>query len=700
MKKKIISLILMGITFSLLPSTGVFADNNLGSSISSEEAQNVSSNLEQKIQERADLIVSGEESYYNAVSLQYAVSKGDKIIISGNSGVYSRRENRALTNNNMYGIGSISKLFTTAAILKLQEARKVDIDLPVVNYIPEFQMADYRYRQITPRMLLNHSSGIMGTTYKNLVLFNDNDIIAHDEFLDNLKTQRLKANPGEVSTYCNDGFTLAQILVERITGVNFNDYIKDNFTEPLGLENTKTPIDDFDRSKLVKTYLTSKVIEDPSENLMSPGAGGIYSSAEDICRFINFITRKDGKGAYKTPLSVAEMETNESVKGVWPYSCSETGMNYSLGWDTMNQFPFNRYGITALCKDGGTMIFRSSVITLPDYNLTMTVLTSGGASAVNETFAANTLIDILKEKGIIDNILPDLEMNKEKSQSMPMYLIKYSGKYNLKNKLIDIKVKPNGELEYYDPITNERSVYHHTYSGYFMSDTGNKGLKFVDEKNGVTYLEAKSYDSYRGLGQKASCQYIGQKIEKNSLSESVAKAWEKRNGKSYLLVNDKYSSIMYAINGVCNIYQNDDGYVIGNRIVDENHCEATAKLPGLDGKEIMDYDFYMKDGIEYVDFGGASTAISKDGIPELNLETKEVTIDSDGYAKWFKVPTSLVGKVIKVNSSDKSAFLLYNKAGRCVNDSYVSKKSEAALSEGDIVGFVAEAGEKFDIEVK
>lgn len=47
------------------------------------------------------------------------------------------------------------------------------------------------------------------------------------------------------------------------------------------------------------------------------------------------------------------METNESVKGVWPYSCSETGMNYSLGWDTMNQFPFNRYGITALCKDGG-----------------------------------------------------------------------------------------------------------------------------------------------------------------------------------------------------------------------------------------------------------------------------------------------------------------------------------------------------------
>ena len=281
-----------------------------------------------------------------------------------------------------------------------------------------------------------------------------------------------------------------------------------------------------------------------------------------------------------------------------------------------------------------------------------------------------------------------------------MYLIKYSGKYNLKNKLIDIKIKPNGELEYYDPITNERSVYYHTYSGYFMSNTGNKGLKFVEEKNGVTYLESKRYDLYRGLGQKATCQYVGEKIEKNYLSESVAKAWEKRNMKSYLLVNDKYSSMMYALNGSCKIYQNEDGYVIGDRIVDENCCEATAKLPGLDGKEVMDYKFYMKDGIEYVDYGGASTAISVDGINELNLEMNQVVIDDDGYTKWFKVPSDLVGKVLKVNSSDKSAFLVYNKAGRCVNDSYVSKKSQVTLSEGDIVGFAGAQGEKFNINFK
>ena len=700
MKKRIISLILMGMAFSVLPSTNVFADNNLNVPTSNVNISGISSRLEEQIQERAELIVSGEEKYYNAASLQYAVSEGDNIIISGHSGVYSRRENRMLTNNNMYGIGSISKLFTTAAVLKLQESGLVDIDLPVVNYIPEFQMADYRYRQITPRMLLNHSSGIMGTTYKNLLLFNDNDAIAHDEFIENLKTQRLKSNPGEVSAYCNDGFTLAQILVERITGVSFNEYIKSNFSEPLGLENTKTPIDEFDRSKLVKTYLTSSFMEDPSENLMSPGAGGIYSSAEDICRFINFITRKDGKGAFTNSLTVGEMEANESVKGVWPSSCSETGMNYSLGWDSMNEFPFNRYGIKALCKDGGTIAFKSSVITLPDYNLTMTVLTSGGASAVNEVFAANTLIDILKEKGVINNILPDVEMDKQKSQSMPEYLIKYSGKYNLKNKLIDITIKPNGELEYYDPITNERNVYHHTYSGYFMSDTGNKGLKFVEEKNGVTYLEVKSYDLYRGLGQKPSCQYVGQKIDKNYLSESVAKAWEKRNMKSYLLVNDKYSSMMYVTNGAHKIYQNEDGYVIGDRIVDENYCEAIAKLPGLDGKEVMDYKFYTKDGVEYVDFGGASTAVSIDGIAELDPNMNEIIIDDNGYTKWFKVPSSLVGKVLNVDSSDQTAFLVYDKSGKCVNDSYVSKKSQAALSEGDIVGFAGGKGEKFNINIE
>ena len=109
----------------------------------------------------------------------------------------------------LYGIGSVSKVFTAAAVMKLVEDGKLDLDEPVIAYIPEFIMADERYVHITPRTLLNHSSGLMGSTGGNVYLLGDNDEVNHDQFLDILKSQTLKHDPGDRSIYCNDGFTRA-----------------------------------------------------------------------------------------------------------------------------------------------------------------------------------------------------------------------------------------------------------------------------------------------------------------------------------------------------------------------------------------------------------------------------------------------------------------------------------------------------------
>lgn len=60
----------------------------------------------------------------------------------------------------MYGIGSTSKVVTAAAVMKLADEELIDIKKPLTTYIPEFEMADERYRRITPEMLLDHSSGL------------------------------------------------------------------------------------------------------------------------------------------------------------------------------------------------------------------------------------------------------------------------------------------------------------------------------------------------------------------------------------------------------------------------------------------------------------------------------------------------------------------------------------------------------------
>ena len=145
--------------------------------------------------------------YGGATSVQYALWKDGEILLSGSSGVYSKSEDRALTDDILYGIGSISKIYTTVAILQLAQQGDVSLDVPVTRYLPQFRMADPRYRDITVRMLLNHSSGLMGSGLSGAILFDDADDSAVDELLEALSTQRLVADPGAYSVYCNDGFT-------------------------------------------------------------------------------------------------------------------------------------------------------------------------------------------------------------------------------------------------------------------------------------------------------------------------------------------------------------------------------------------------------------------------------------------------------------------------------------------------------------
>ncbi|PFF06126.1 serine hydrolase, partial [Bacillus anthracis] len=70
-----------------------------------------------------------------------------------------------------------------------------------------------------------------------------NDTYAHDTLLQQLSNQNLKADPGAFSVYCNDGFTLAEILVERVSGMSFTEFLHQSFTGPLKMNHTKTPRD-------------------------------------------------------------------------------------------------------------------------------------------------------------------------------------------------------------------------------------------------------------------------------------------------------------------------------------------------------------------------------------------------------------------------------------------------------------------------
>ncbi|MET3941530.1 CubicO group peptidase (beta-lactamase class C family) [Paenibacillus sp. PvP094] len=235
---------------------------------------------------------------YGVTSVQYALMDEGEIVISGQTGKNDLNDEVPLTANTIYGIGSTSKMMVTTSVMKLVDEGKLDLDKPVVSYIPEFKMKDERYKQITPRMLLNHSSGLLGTSGHNATLYGDNDTEAHDTFLDRLATQNLKADPGTFSVYSNDSFTLAEILVEKVSGMTFTAFIHQHFTEPLGMEHTKTPQDNVDPAQMAAVYSPQVDGQLPQENYNIIASGGIYSTAQDLVKFLADFHWRSGRHSF------------------------------------------------------------------------------------------------------------------------------------------------------------------------------------------------------------------------------------------------------------------------------------------------------------------------------------------------------------------------------------------------------------------
>ena len=335
--------------------------------------------------------------YGGAVSVQYALWENGEVTLQGHDGVYSKTENRALTDDDLYGIGSISKTYTAAAMMKLVEQGKVDLDEPVTAYLPDFTMADPRYTQITVRMLLNHSSGLMGGTTNDAFLFGDqgNDD-APSRLLERLAGQTLQAEPGAYSVYSNDSFTLAQLVIERVSGMEYTAFLNQYLLEPLGLENTLTPMEEFDTSRLVKTYLGTDTRALPAENLTIVGTGGIYSTASDLAAFGGALC---GEGLL-SQASLDEMASDQYLLGMWPEDSDGDAVAYGLGWDSVHMFPFSQNGIQALVKGGDTIVYHAGLVILPEYDMAAAVLTSGGISTYNQLAAARILLDALAEQGV------------------------------------------------------------------------------------------------------------------------------------------------------------------------------------------------------------------------------------------------------------------------------------------------------------
>ena len=593
--------------------------------------------------------LAAAETYGATTSIQYALWKDGEIVSTGGSGVYSKTENRALTDDILYGVGSVSKIYTTVAVLQLAEKHRLSLDAPVTRYLKDFKMADPRYKDITVRMLLNHSSGIMGTGLGGAILFGEADTSATDGLLESLSTQRLVADPGAYSVYCNDGFTLAELVVAAVSGLDFMDYVDKYILDPIGLDDTFAPGGDFDVSRLAKTYRGDDTRALPADSLNAIGAGGIYATASDLAAFGGALTGTE----LLSQSSLDAMAYPEYSRGIWPEDTLDS-LAYGLGWDNMEWYPFCQSDIQALVKGGDTLYYHAGLVVLPEHDMAAAVVSSGGVSTYNEMVANQLLIAALAKEGVsVDESIPALPA--AEPAAMPADLLKNAGYYGSTSAQYQVSLTEDGKLtmhylNYPTTIPDQTFTYHS--DGTFRDATGTAYMSFVKEENGQVYLYQKTVSGLPGLGALPVSNYAAVKLPDNPLTPEVQAAWDDILTMGVLPMDEPYNSQTYAALADSAAGETPElvpGYMGSMRIVDAATALFEIQLPGVGGRDGLDYHVEDRDGVTWIIARG-SAYMDASAVPELftGSGTAYTTVQEDGYARWYTVSDNAAGKTMTV----------------------------------------------------
>lgn len=189
----------------------------------------------QKTVERFDSLLN---NYYACEQFNGNVLIADKgeIVYQKSFGYADLAKKTSNTKDSRFDIASISKTFTSVAILQLKEKRKLRLDDKVQLYLPEFP-----YSNISIRNLITHTSGLPDyNLYESAIEANPNILISNKDILLYLKnwSKPLEFEPGGKWSYSNTNFSVLALITEKITGLSFEKYLQRNVFTPAGMKNT------------------------------------------------------------------------------------------------------------------------------------------------------------------------------------------------------------------------------------------------------------------------------------------------------------------------------------------------------------------------------------------------------------------------------------------------------------------------------
>ena len=274
--------------------------------------------------------------------------------------------------DDLYNVGSVSKIYVTAAVMKLVQEGRISLDEPVRRYLPDWRMADERCGEITVRMLLNHSSGIPGTNLHDHLDLEEEEDLYTGKYRNTpayWQTVKLRARPGSFSSYGNDGFDLVAEVVEAVTGKPYIRWLREQITGPAGAFSAGVG------RRLAEGHVKVACRGDEPEYYNCFGAGAIHTTVPECAMFGSLFI--DSRGF----IGQAYLDETRCPQGATFLQGAYDAADYCLGWDSLynrNRIPL---GEGAVIKSGGTEQFTSYLLVGPACGLSLAISATNDGGA-------------------------------------------------------------------------------------------------------------------------------------------------------------------------------------------------------------------------------------------------------------------------------------------------------------------------------
>ena len=309
------------------------------------------------------------------------------MLLSRGYGFADRETGTPMTDETLVPIASTNKGMTALAIMQLVEQGLVELDAPVVRYLPDFRMDDARAGDITVRQLLTHTAGIPGGSNNDLA----QDEQALERKVASLASVALHRAPGSGYEYSNDGYSVAGLVIQTVSGMAYEDYVAMHVLAPLQMTHST-----FDPALAAEWGLTTGYTK--WHGVVSSGrvplsrgnnpAGGLVTTARDIG---NYLTALLNGGTYQGTSVISD----DSLDQMWTAEPASGAESYGFGWTEVNvagaRMVTHAGDIAGVDGFGGSA---SQFVLAPEYRVAVAVL-ANMSSLEKAEIAQDTLAILL-----------------------------------------------------------------------------------------------------------------------------------------------------------------------------------------------------------------------------------------------------------------------------------------------------------------